>query len=378
MKRGATGHFARGTGVYAVGGEVYVTEIEVRDEGYQIRRAIRKTYLEPTLTQLAESVRSVCLTYGLARHTVGVTYAKEECFWYAKPFPALSAKELSAAVQWDLELNCPYPEGKFWAGYCPADDGTIQIAAVDEEHGAGLAAQFAALDMQLSALTLLPEDLYFAAGMDEVVLRGERFPLLPSAVESHWNEGQIASLYAALSALRPPSDTVNFLSAHGRTSHRDWKKIGTGVLGFWLAAILFLCLLNGWRIQRMEERLGDVNLTWEAKGAEWTQMEKWLALQEETAQRDRVLAKLSAERTSWSHIFYTLGALHVPDVYITAMEMKEDQALYCQGFAAHYENLAEFLELLEENQAFFQERPRLEHFEKGEPRGITFSLRLKF
>ena len=116
----------------------------------------------------------------------------------------------------------------------------------------------------------------------------------------------------------------------------------------------------------------------ETKGAEWEQMEKWRTLQKETVQRDNVLAQLSAERASWSHIFYTLGALHVPDVYVTAMEMKEDQALYCQGFAAHYENLAEFLDLLEENQVFFRERPRLEHFEKGEPQGITFSLRLKF
>ena len=36
MKRAATGHFARGTGVYAVGGEVYVTEIEAKNKGYQI------------------------------------------------------------------------------------------------------------------------------------------------------------------------------------------------------------------------------------------------------------------------------------------------------------------------------------------------------
>ena len=107
-------------------------------------------------------------------------------------------------------------------------------------------------------------------------------------------------------------------------------------------------------------------------------MEKWQALQEENAQRDSVLARLSGERTSWSYIFYTLGVLNVPDVYLTSMEMKEDQALYCQGVAISYESLVEFLDLLEGNRVFFRENPRLEHFEKGEPQGITFSLRLKF
>ena len=281
-------------------------------------------------------------------------------------------------MQWDLALNCPYPDGRFWAGYCPEPDGTVKIAAVDEEHGPEMAARFEALDMKLSALTLLPEELPFTLGKDKVVLRGEGFLLLPSAAESLWNEGQIASLYAALSALRLMPDAVHFLPEHRRTSHWDWQKIGKGVLSFWLAAVLFLYLLNGWRIQRIEERLAEVNLIWETKGAEWAQMEKWQALQEENAQRDSVLARLSRERTSWSYIFYTLGVLNVPDVYLTSMEMKEDQALYCQGVAISYESLVEFLDLLEGNRVFFRESPRLEHFEKGEPQGITFSLRLKF
>ena len=383
MRKRGKGRSDRGTGVYAVGGEVYVTEIEDGDEGCRIRWAIRKTYLNPVdpapvLMQLAESVRSVCQTYGLTQYTVGVTYAKEECFWYVKSFPVLPAKELSAAVQWDLALNCPYPDGRFWAGYCPEPDGTVKIAAVDEEHGPEMAARFEALDMKLSALILLPEEIPFTLGKDKVVLRGEGFLLLPSAAESLWNEGQIASLYAALSALRLMPDAVHFLPEHRRTSHWDWQKIGKGVLSFWLAAVLFLYLLNGWRIQRIEERLAEVNLIWETKGAEWAQMEKWQALQEENAQRDSVLARLSRERTSWSYIFYTLGVLNVPDVYLTSMEMKEDQALYCQGVAISYESLVEFLDLLEGNRVFFRENPRLEHFEKGEPQGITFSLRLKF
>lgn len=383
MRKRGKGRSDRGTGVYAVGGEVYVTEIEDGDEGCRIRWAIRKTYLNPVdpapvLMQLAESVRSVCQAYGLTQYTVGFTYAKEECFWYVKSFPVLPAKELSAAVQWDLALNCPYPDGRFWAGYCLEPDGTVKIAAVDEEHGPEMAARFEALDMKLSALTLLPEEIPFTLGKDKVVLRGEGFLLLPSAAESLWNEGQIASLYAALSALRLMPDAVHFLPEHRRTSHWDWQKIGKGVLSFWLAAVLFLYLLNGWRIQRIEERLAEVNLIWETKGAEWAQMEKWQALQEENAQRDSVLARLSRERTSWSYIFYTLGVLNVPDVYLTSMEMKEDQALYCQGVAISYESLVEFLDLLEGNRVFFRENPRLEHFEKGEPQGITFSLRLKF
>ena len=100
--------------------------------------------------------------------------------------------------------------------------------------------------------------------------------------------------------------------------------------------------------------------------------------QEENAQRDSVLVQLSRERPSWSYVFYTLGTLYVPDVYLTGFEMKEDQTLYCQGMAARYENLLEFLDLLEDNRAFFRESPRLEHFETGESQGITFSLRLTF
>ena len=97
MRKRGKGRSDRGTGVYAVGGEVYVTEIEDGVEGCRIRWAIRKTELNavdaaPVLMQLAESVRSVCQAYGLTQYTGGVTYAKEECLWYVKSFPVLQAK----------------------------------------------------------------------------------------------------------------------------------------------------------------------------------------------------------------------------------------------------------------------------------------------
>lgn len=373
----------RGTGVYAVGHDVYVTEIEAAGDAYRIRRAIVKScfdpaYLAPPLAQFVESVRAVCLTYDLTCDAIGVTYAKETCFCYAKSFPTLSEKEIKAAAAWDLELNCPYPEGRFWGGCCPAPDGTVRIAAVDEAHGAGMTARFEALGMNVSALTLLPETLSFAEEEGTVILQGIRCSLLPSAAESLWSEGQIASLYAALSTLHQTSDAVHFLPEHARRLHKNWQAIGQGVLCVWLVALLFFYLLNAWRIHRMEERLEEVNLTWEMKRAAGEQMAKWYALQAENAKRDSVLARLSAERTSWRYIFYTLGSLTVPHVYLTTMEMKEDHALYCQGVAESYEDLAAFLDVLEENRSFFRERPRLEHFEKEETRGITFSLRLSF
>ncbi|MGP1470402.1 MAG: PilN domain-containing protein [Schwartzia sp. (in: firmicutes)] len=383
MKRGTTGRPMRGLGVYAVGQEVYVTEIEAGNEGYQIRRAVQKTYLDPTdaasaLTQLAESVHAICLRYDLTQHHIGITYPKEVCFWYTKPFPKLAERELRAAVEWDLELNCPYPEGRFWGGYCIEPTGIVKVAAVDEAHGRGLAAQFKTLGMNLSALTLLPEALSFAVDQHAVILEQERFSLLPSAMGIRWDEGQIASLYAALTALRPAPDTVQFLSLYGRNARLDWMKLGQGLFGFWLTALLFLYGFNGWRIHRLAERLEEADLAWEAKGALWEKMEQWRTGQEENAQRDSVLVQLSRERPSWSYVFYTLGTLYVPDVYLTGFEMKEDQTLYCQGRAARYENLLEFLDLLEDNRAFFRESPRLEHFETGESQGITFSLRLTF
>ena len=383
MKSRRAGRSTRGTGVYAVGHEVYVTEIEAAGDVYRIRRALSKTWFDPAypappLTQFAESVRAICMTYGLTRDAVGMTYAKETCFCYEKSFPALSEKETAAAAAWDLELNCPYPEGRFWGGYCPMPDGTIRIAAVDEAHGADMVARLEALGMTVSALTLLSEDLSFAEEEGAVLLQGIRCSLLPSAAESLWPEGQIASLYAALSTLHPMADTVHFLPEHAGKRKRDWQAMGKGVLCVWLTALLFLYLLNGWRIHRMEERLAEVNLAWEMKRAVGEQMEKWQALQGENEKRDDVLDHLSAERTSWSYIFYTLGALTVPNVYLTSVDMKEDRALYCQGVAVSYEDLVAFLEVLEENRSFFRERPRLEHFEKGEPQGITFSLRLRF
>ena len=94
-KRGK-GRSDRGNGAYAVGGEVYVTEIEDGDEGCRIRWAIRKTYLNPVdpapvLMQLAESVRSVCQTYGLTQYTVGVT-CKGRMLLVCEVFPRAAGK----------------------------------------------------------------------------------------------------------------------------------------------------------------------------------------------------------------------------------------------------------------------------------------------
>ena len=67
MKSRRAGRSTRGTGVYAVGHEVYVTEIEAAGDVYRIRRALSKTWFDPAypappLTQFAESVRAICMT----------------------------------------------------------------------------------------------------------------------------------------------------------------------------------------------------------------------------------------------------------------------------------------------------------------------------
>ena len=372
----------RATGIFAAGTEVFITEIEETNGKYKVRQAIRTSGYDPgdpspPEEQMAENVKMTCLKNGIDYRAIGVIYARTDVFWYMKTFPALPKKDLDAVVKWDLEVNCPYPEGQFWHGYHSAGASQL-IAAVDETHGAEIFRRFRNLDMDIVAMFLAPEELSYGQKEDEIHLFGRTFRILPTAAEAVWKEEQILSLYAALGVLVPAEGSLNFLPGSIRTVRRDWSELGKILLCLWLTVLAGVYFVGVWRIHRLDACLDELAPRWDAKIAERERMDGINAQKAEIARADRILAKVSAERQSWYYIFYTLGALTADDVYLTEVDMKEDPYIHCQGSAADYESLVNFLELLEENQDFFRERPRLEHFEADSLRGITFSLRLKF
>ncbi len=375
-------------GIFSVDDVAYFVEVKCVAGKIYIDKALQKKYYDeedeaPRLTQFVEQVDLMHQVHGIAVDTVGLCYPLDDVFSYEKRFPSMKPDELSHAVRWDIELNCPFPDSNYWSAYNERKDD-VWIAAIDEEHGEKVWQACKRSDINIAAITVMPQDVVFSREDNTIVMNGMTIAIKAELKDDEWNENFENALYAALAALGSSAqvnadiDFVNFVPEKYRKVDEKWLVAITEMACYFFMAVIFIFCFNLARLQIANNEIAYFDKELSAYS---NIKENIVLLADKRSYVDdtnRVLSSLSKDRLSWHSVFTILGTMTMDGVFLNEVESIDNGLVRCRGEAKNYDTLVEFLQMYETNKKIFKTDPVLENFKTDENGMVNFSLLLKF
>lgn len=325
-----------------------------------------------------ETASALCVALskrGWEKSCIALCLSDAQVFSYTKEFPPLSAKEMKAAVRWDLLASLPAAEAE--TTYCmdfqPLGGREFFLAALPRETVQEIRRAFSAAGLCLASLGVLPQTALMEAASS--------VPELPMVEEDVRASEDAAALWAAAGLLAPQEKRVELLPAPLRPD--AWA---LGRVGVVFCAVCFFCMAslygwNVWRLYELQQEAQGIEREKVLLSSERQRMESEMREGGRMAEKERQLLALSQGAMPCRSLLVHFGTRTVEGAWIRDLRVLDGHLIEIEGAAVSYDALANFVRAMEADRDFFTAAPLLKKSElrreaAGKPL-VYFSLELK-